>query len=132
MSSPATPASTSELPRETNPDISGAAHLGSGAKAGIGVGAAIGAVFLGCLAAFWVFRRRRKTRSPPPHVEETAELKNQENTYTSKQLFLDGEQGSGAHYEPEKAEELDSRGVVVAQGPPAELEASTSEIQAHK
>lgn len=117
------PASTSSLPRETGLPAQGN-QLSTGGKAGIGVGAVIGALLVG-IAIFFILRRKRKTPADPtiPTTETIAEMEDQDKTLAHRKWFLGGKWRNESAAE-EQQHELDSRGVVVVPGPPVELEGS--------
>ncbi|KAL4966431.1 uncharacterized protein BDV14DRAFT_171098 [Aspergillus stella-maris] len=96
----ATPMATAS-PTDDAVDITSDNGLSTGAKAGIGVGAAIGALIL-LAAAFFFFRRWQKQRAPPKTIRE---ISAGENT-SSSVAFINGlpsdngsGSGSGAHTE---------------------------------
>lgn len=120
-SSSASPASTSQLPKETGQ--SNPTHLSTGAKAGIGVGAAVGAILLASLLIFLLLRRRHKTVGAGNTRGDSTrhEMEDQDQTLAKKKWFLGGKWRSETHATKEPVE-LDSRPVHVVPGPPKELD----------
>lgn len=134
FTAPATPASTTSLPRETNPSFSlqesstpARNQLSAGAKAGIGIGATVGALVIGFLIVFLLKRKRARTSPTDPTIPTTegpAEMEDQDGSLASRKWFLGGRWRNETAAEEIKLE-LDSRDVFVVPGPPVELEGSS-------
>lgn len=123
----ATPASTSELPRRTgdSPPNPPSTRFSSGVKAGISVGAILGAaIIVGTILLLWFRKRKRRTAvdSDQPGISE---MEDQDAKQARMRWFLGGRWRSeveAAHATP--TQELDSKVVHVVPGPPAELDSS--------
>ncbi|KAH7382131.1 hypothetical protein BKA66DRAFT_570433 [Pyrenochaeta sp. MPI-SDFR-AT-0127] len=133
LSGMATPASSSSLPRQTdlppsNPSMS------TGAKAGIGVGAVVGAALL--LGALTILFLRRRKKYAPAAVEEeeedmgVAEMEDQDRELADRKWFVGGQWRNEVRTE-EKQHELDSKTVHVVPGPPAELDGEDRQTNVH-
>jgi hypothetical protein len=103
-SSTPTPASTSNLPQETNPAAPPPASppstgLSTGAKAGIAVGA-VGALVIGAVIIWMCLLNRRKKRDQATRVAEiegkpTAEMADQDEEHAGRRWFLGGVKRQG-------------------------------------
>jgi hypothetical protein len=113
---------TSFSPRRTS--AAPPSGLITGAKAGRGVGTALGALFLIGMGSVLFFIRRRRSRASVGEANgpATAELEDQDATLATKKQYLGGQWRSEAEVMRDPGE-LDSRAVHVVPGPPAELEA---------
>jgi hypothetical protein len=110
-----------DLPRETG--AAPASHeLSTAAKAGIGVGSAVGAIIIAIAIVFLWWRARRKRAVPTQENTHVPEMEDQDGNLAKRKWFLGGSWRSEAHAE-RTAQELDSKTVHVVPGPPAELEA---------
>jgi hypothetical protein len=96
--------------------------LSTAAKAGIGVGCAIGALFIAAIVALLWFKKRRKAASAAREETPIPEMEDQDAKLGKKKWFLGGNWRSEAEAEAE-TQELDGKTVHVVAGPPAELEA---------
>jgi hypothetical protein len=118
-SAPATPASSSSLPPQTNTPPKG---LDTGAKAGIGVGVAIGGLLLAIAIIALLLRRRRKVK-PTTTPDSVPEMEDQDVALAKKKWYLRGQWRSEMAVEEQK-HELGSTSVRIVPGPPVELEAA--------
>jgi hypothetical protein len=121
----ASPASSSNLPRETGSPPPGT--LSTGAKAGIGVGAVLAFLLLLSLvfATLFIRKRRQKrtiTNTDPAAIAETPEMEDQDTDLATRKWYLGGRWRNEAEAKNHPGE-LDSRAVHVVPGPPAELDA---------
>ncbi|KAK5163213.1 uncharacterized protein LTR77_010799 [Saxophila tyrrhenica] len=114
---PASPSQTSESNQSQEQDHEGG--LSTGAKAGIGVGAAVLA-FLLLAGAFWIFRRKRagkssvqRARSQRPYVDSKGQLEGNAVSRRDQEIVeLPGKE----------AQEADSRPYVTFEGEPLEAD----------
>lgn len=106
----------------------GSPKLSTGAKAGIAVGAAVGGLLI-IITVVWALLRRRKLRKARANAEApiptTAEMQDQDEDIATRKKFIDGKWRSEMHAQGQ-IRKLDSRGVHVVPGPPAELEGASS------
>ncbi|KAF2829619.1 hypothetical protein CC86DRAFT_435446 [Ophiobolus disseminans] len=126
----ATPATSSSLPRETStlPVLPPPQNLSTAAKAGIGIGAALGfTVIISIIVAILLLRKRRQKRAAAtPSTDarpDTPEMEDQDVTLATRKWYLGGRWRNEAEARNDP-EELDSRAVHVVPGPPAELDAA--------
>ncbi|KAF1842317.1 uncharacterized protein K460DRAFT_182256 [Cucurbitaria berberidis CBS 394.84] len=115
-----TSTSTTNLSEPTSTPQSNS--LSTGAKAGIGVGAVLGAAIIGVVMTILYLRKRRKAAATvqDPSVPE---MEDQDRNFREHKWFFGGRWRS--EVETEAAQNaLDSKAVHVVPGPPAELEAS--------
>jgi hypothetical protein len=114
---------TPDLPPETGVPPAPRAHeLSTAAKAGIGVGSAVGAIIVVLAILFLWLKSRRKRAVSPQEGTVVPEMEDQDGNLAKRKWFLGGKWRSEAHAE-HTAQELDSKTVHVVPGPPAELEA---------
>jgi len=116
------PASDNTLgnPRQTSAPAAG--DLSTGAKAGIGIGAAIGAAVIGISAVLLCLRKRRKAGTTTSG-HNNSEMEDQDLSFKKTRWYFGGKWRSEVAAEPTQ-NELDSKAVHVVPGPPAELEAA--------
>ncbi|KAF2832811.1 hypothetical protein CC86DRAFT_399476 [Ophiobolus disseminans] len=115
------------LPRETGTPPAPSQKLSTGAKAGIGIGAAIGAiVFATALILLWLKLRRSNSTVVPVEGTDIPEMEDQDNNMAKRKWFVGGRWRSEAEaqFTPH---ELDSKGVHVVAGPPVELDATEAQ-----
>lgn len=121
----ASPASSPSLPTPTaSPHVSHttAPELSTRTKAGIGVGSAIGALVICAIITVIIWRRRKSKRQAVSDPHATfSEMSGHSKGWKG---FLNGKWRAEAQGESFPVE-IDSRGVRVIPGPPAELEGHT-------
>lgn len=105
-----------------------AGHLSTGAKIGIGVGVSVGvllALFFVVYVVLWRRKRSTHDQNSPLHVQQTntAKMEDQDASRATRKWYLGGRWRSEAEVKNEPGE-LDSRGVRIVEGPPAELDGS--------
>jgi hypothetical protein len=123
----ASPATSSSLPRDTNvPASPPSKGLSTGAKAGIGVGAALAFFILTLVFAILYIRKKRQQRAvtttEPAAPAETPEMADQDADLATRKWYLGGRWRNEAEAKNDPGE-LDSRAVRVVPGPPVELDA---------
>ena len=107
-----------DTPSQPGTDVPG---LSTGAKAGIGVGVAVGALAFIIGIVLFCLRKRRKAKNQDPQQEHTiAEMADQDHDLAKKKWWSHGKWWSEASAQGEK-QELDSKTVHVVPGPPQEL-----------
>jgi hypothetical protein len=100
--------------------------LSTAAKAGVGVGAVLGFLFLLSIGIALLFVRRRRKRAVQSTQPATSEMEDQDATLASRKWYLGGRWRNEAEVKTDPRE-LDSRAVHVVPGPPAELDSGERE-----
>jgi len=99
--------------------------LSTGAKIGIGLGAAVAAALVGGLLIFWCLRRRREVRANDVVIPE---MEDQDFTKSQRRWYLGG--GWRNEVDAQATQnELDSKPVHELHQPPAELEAHEPAVE---
>jgi hypothetical protein len=126
----ASPGSSSALPRQTGQSSTTTPHtsLSAGVKAGIGIGAILGAALLigiGVIITIFFLRRRRHKTLPTTLSLDgiaTPEMEDQDATLATRKWYLGGRWRSEVEVKNEVGE-LEGRNVRVVGGPRVELDA---------
>lgn len=95
--------------------------LGTGTKAGIGVGAVCAFAILIGIALLFFRKRRSATTTSDQSQHPTAEMDDQDDDLATRKWWMGGKWRSEAPVQRDP-EELDDRTVYVVPGPPAELD----------
>lgn len=98
-------------------------ELSTAARAGIGVGCAVGALLIATvISLLWLIKRRKATVTVSTDDAQIPEMEDHDQKLKKRRWFLGGRWRSEAEAEGE-TQELDGKNVHVVPGPPAELEA---------